>query len=99
MIFNQVIPEGIGIIKRETPEDMLQNEVEFAVSKKMMKKIIKACYVNLGSTKTAIMLDKIKELGYKYSTIASLTANLFDIRTAKDRLQIIRTLFDIREKY
>ena len=89
MIFNQAMPEGLGIIERETPEDMLQNEVEFAVSKKMMKKIIKACYVNLGSTKTAIMLDKIKELGYKYSTVASLTANLFDIRVAKDRLSII----------
>ncbi len=89
MIFNQIIPEGLGLVKHETPEDMLQNEVEFAVSKKMMKKIIKACYVNLGSTQTAIMLDKIKELGYKYSTIASLTANLFDIRVAKDRLDII----------
>ena len=54
-----------------------------------MNKIINACYVNLGSTKTAIMLDKIKELGYKYSTLASLTANLFDIRVAKDREQII----------
>ena len=89
MIFNKAIPEGIGIIKRESPEDMLKNEIEFAVSKKMMKKIIKACYVNLGSTKTAIMLDQIKELGYKYSTLASLTANLFDIRVAKDREQII----------
>ena len=90
MIFNQAIPEGIGIIERNSPEDMLLNEIEFAVNKKMMKKIIKACYVNLGSTKTAIMLDKIKELGYKYSTIASLTANLFDIRVAKDREQIIK---------
>ena len=89
MIFNQAIPEGIGIIERNTPEDMLKNEVEYAVDKKNMKKIIKACYVNLGSTKTAIMLDKIKELGYKYSTVASLTANLFDIRVAKDRLEII----------
>ncbi len=89
MIFNQAMPEGLGLVKRESPEDMLQNEVEFAVSKKMMKKIIKACYVNLGSTKTAIMLDKIKELGYKYSTVASLTANLFDSRVAKDRLDII----------
>ena len=89
MIFNQAIPEGIGIIERNTPEDMLKNEIEYAVDKKNMKKIIKACYVNLGSTKTAIMLDKIKELGYKYSTAASLTANLFDIRVAKDRLEII----------
>ena len=89
MIFNQAIPEGIGIIERNSPEDMLKNEVEYAVDKKNMKKIIKACYVNLGSTKTAIMLDKIKELGYKYSTIASLTANLYDIRVAKDRVEII----------
>ena len=90
MIFNQAIPEGIGIIERNTPEDMLKNEIEYAVDKKNMKKIIKACYVNLGSTKTAIMLDKIKELGYKYSTVASLTANLFDIRVAKDRIEIIQ---------
>ena len=90
MIFNQAIPEGIGIIERNSPEDMLKNEIEYAVDKKNMKKIIKACYVNLGSTKTAIMLDKIKELGYKYSTVASLTANLFDIRVAKDRIEIIQ---------
>ncbi|MBQ8425669.1 MAG: DNA-directed RNA polymerase subunit beta', partial [Clostridia bacterium] len=89
IIFNKVMPEGLGIIKRETPEDMLLNEVEYAVNKKEMKKIIKACYVNLGSTKTAYMLDAIKELGYKYSTLASLTTNLFDIRVAKDRLEII----------
>jgi len=89
LIFNQAIPQNMGIIKRETPEDELKNEVEFAVNKKMMKKIIKTCYVNLGPTQTAIMLDKIKELGYKYSTIASLTANLYDIRVAKDRLPII----------
>jgi len=89
MIFNSVMPEGLGYIERNTPEDMLKNEIEFAVNKKLMKKIIKTCYVNLGPTKTAIMLDKIKELGYKYSTLASLTANLFDIRVAKDRLSII----------
>ncbi|MBQ4541753.1 MAG: DNA-directed RNA polymerase subunit beta', partial [Clostridia bacterium] len=40
MIFNQAIPEGIGIIERNTPEDMLKNEVEYAVDKKNMKKII-----------------------------------------------------------
>ncbi len=91
IIFNKAIPEGIGIIERNSAEDMLKNEIEFAVNKKQMKKIIKACYVNLGSTKTAIMLDNIKELGYKYSTLASLTANLFDIREAKDREEIIKS--------
>jgi DNA-directed RNA polymerase subunit beta' len=35
------------------------------------------------------MLDKIKEQGFKYSTKACLTANLFDIRTSPKRPEII----------
>ncbi len=89
LIFNKAIPEGIGIIKREKPEDYLKLEVDYPVGKKQIKAIIKACYNNLGSTKTAIMLDKIKEQGFKYSTKACLTANLFDIQTSPDKQNII----------
>ena len=89
LIFNKAIPEGIGIIKREKPEDYLKLEVDYPVGKKQIKAIIKACYNNLGSTATAVMLDKIKEQGFKYSTKACLTANLFDIQTSPDREKII----------
>ncbi len=89
IIFNRAIPEGINLIKRETPEDFLKLEVDYPVGKKQIKAIIKACYNNLGSTKTAIMLDKIKELGFKYSTKSCLTANLFDIQTSSKKPEII----------
>ncbi len=89
IIFNRAIPEGIGLIKRETPEDYLKLEVDYPVGKKQIKTIIKACYNNLGSTATVVMLDKIKEQGFKYSTKACLTANLFDIQTSPKKPKII----------
>ena len=89
LIFNKALPEGLGIIKREKPEDYLKLEVDYPVGKKQIKAIIKACYNNLGSTATAVMLDKIKEQGFKYSTKACLTANLFDIQTSPKKPEII----------
>lgn len=56
---------------------------------KTNQKIIKACYDNLGSTETAKMLDRIKEMGYKYSTKACITACLFDVKTTPKREEII----------
>ena len=89
IIFNKIIPEGIGLIKRETVADKLKFEVDYPVGKKQIKKIIKACYDNLGPTQTAILLDNLKDTGFKYSTVGCITANLFDVRVAKDRTEII----------
>ena len=89
IIFNREIPQNLGIIKRETPEDMLKLEVDYTCGKKQIKAIIKACYDNLGSTETAKMLDRIKDMGYKYSTKACITACLFDVKNAPKREEII----------
>jgi len=91
IIFNRILPEGIGIIERNTPEDMLKLEVDYPVGKKQIKALIKACYDNLGPTETAVLLDKLKETGFKYSTRSCLTSNLFDIQVAKDKPEIIET--------
>ena len=89
LIFNKILPEGIGLIKRETPEDMLKLEVDYPVGKKQIKAIIKACYDNLGSTECAKLLDRLKDTGFKYSTIACITANLFDVKVADNRKEVI----------
>lgn len=89
ILFNRILPEGIGLIKRETPEDMLKFEVDYPVGKKQIKAIIKACYDNLGATETAKLLDRLKDTGFKYSTIACITANLFDVKVASDRKEVI----------
>lgn len=89
LIFNQIIPQDLGLVKRETPEDMLQLEVNYKVGKKELKKIIKTCYDVHDTGETAIMLDKIKDLGYKYATLSGLTIALYDIQIPKERPEII----------
>lgn len=40
LIFNEIIPQDLGFVKREKPEDYLQLEVDFHVGKKYLKKIL-----------------------------------------------------------
>ena len=89
IIFNDIIPQDLGFTKRETPEDQLQYEVNYKVGKKELKKIIKACYDVHNISVTAEMLDKIKNTGYKYATLAGLSLGLFDIEAPKERESII----------
>ena len=89
IIFNRNLPANIGLLERNTPADMLKYEVDYAVGKKQIKAIIKACYDNLGPTETAKLLDVLKDQGFKYSTKACITANLFDVRVAPERNEII----------
>ena len=89
ILFNQIIPQDLGFTKREKAEDQLQYEVNYRVGKKELKKIIKACYDVHNTSATAEMLDRIKNLGYKYATLSGLTIALFDIEAPKEREQII----------
>ena len=54
-------------------------EVEEGVGQKQLGKIVDNCYRTQGVTETANMLDRIKALGYKYSTIGALTVSVADI--------------------
>ena len=50
-----------------------------AVDKKMISKIVDRCFKTGGAPKAAEVLDKIKALGFKYSTIGALTTSVFDM--------------------
>ena len=89
IIFNQIIPQDLGFAERNTPEDMLDLEINFKVGKKELKKIIKRCYDVHNASETAAMLDRIKDYGYKYCTLAGLTIAVFDIEVPKEREAII----------
>ena len=49
------------------------------VGKKMISKIVDRCFKTGGAPKAADVLDKIKALGYKYSTIGAITTSVFDM--------------------
>lgn len=79
MIFNSVIPQDLGFVDRTNPENLGKFEIEALVGKGMLGQIVEACYNKFGSTITVTMLDGIKEIGYKYSTIGAITINVFDM--------------------
>ena len=89
IIFNGIIPQNLGFTKRETPEDMLDYEINYTVAKKELKKIIQACYDRFGASATAKMLDDIKDTGYKYATISAVTISVYDIHIPEERPEVI----------
>lgn len=60
-----------------------------AIGKKQLSMIVDNCFKYHGATETAAMLDNIKALGYKYSTIGAITASVFDMHIPGDKKQIV----------
>ncbi len=56
--------------------------------KKTLEKIIAQVFKRYKTTETSIMLDKLKDLGFKYSTIAGITVSMHDVVTT-DKKQVI----------
>ena len=80
LIFNDALPQNLGFGKRECLEDMFLLEVDELVGKKQLSKIVDQCFHTQGEHKTAQVLDKIKALGFKYSTVGAITVSVADIK-------------------
>ena len=94
VIFNQAIPQDMGMQKRETIDDMFKLEIDEVVGKKQLAKIVDNCYRAHGVTRTSTMLDDIKALGYKYSTRAALTVSVADIIVPPSKKDILKAAED-----
>ena len=57
--------------------------------KKTLSQIIAQVFKRYKTTETSIMLDNLKDLGFKYSTVAGITVSAADIVTSKDKDKII----------
>ena len=89
IIFNRVIPQDLGYKDRTTEEGALAYEIDTATGKDELGKIVGKIYDIHGTYETSRILDEIKALGYKYSTLSGITMNLFDMEIPKEREQII----------
>ena len=85
LIFNDALPQNLGFKKRECLDDMFQLEVDELVGKKQLSSIVDMCFHTQGEHKTAQVLDKIKALGYKYSTIGAITVSVSDIKVPQTK--------------
>ena len=86
-IYNQGIPQDLGFVDRS--KDKYRLEVDFICGKKQLGKIIDKCFRAHENTGTVLMLDYIKSMGYKYSTLASVTIGVDDMEIPDNKWEVI----------
>jgi len=71
------------------PEKIKEIPKADAFKKGTLEKIIAQMFKKYKTTETSIMLDKLKDLGFKYSTYAGITISAADVITSKTKEQVI----------
>ena len=79
------LDQGVNI-----PEEIAKMPLTEAFGKKDLQKIIAQVFKRFKTTETSIMLDKLKDLGFKYSTIAGITFSMNDIVVSQNKDKFIK---------
>ena len=89
LIFNENIPQDLGYVDRTNSDCQFDLEVSFLVGKKQLSDIIERCIRIHGTTTTSEVLDKIKALGFKFSTKAAITVAVCDAEIPPQKKDIL----------
>ena len=75
-IFNEVLPKELPFYN-------------VLMAQKMLKTVINDCFAMADGRKSLKLLDDLKELGFKYATLAGLSFGLLDLRVPPEKQDII----------
>ncbi len=78
IIFNSVLPKGIPFINGMT-------------RKKGIESLVTYTYLKMGLGSTIEMLDKLKETGFKYATLAGFSLGIDDFAIPKEKKELVGT--------
>ena len=84
-----VLEIGDNVLKKPPVKEAINDNVEPGVDKKLLGKIINAAIKIHGITETATLLDDIKAMGYKYSTIGAITVCVDDMQIPEAKAQFL----------
>jgi DNA-directed RNA polymerase subunit beta' len=92
VILYQILPKGV-------PFDLINDVLE----KKKISKMVEEIYNRLGNYETAKFLDNLKDLGFKFSTIAGFSICIDDLIIPKEKSELIdaatQQVLKIEESY
>jgi DNA-directed RNA polymerase subunit beta' len=77
VLLNEEIPPALGF----------WNET---MDRKALRRLIAACYKQLGPEETAKLADRIKDIGFHYATKGGLTIGLTDVHIPPEKAEIIQ---------
>ena len=90
LIFNEQIPQDLGYVDRTDKDKALDLEIDFLVDKKALGKIISKSIRKHGITESAILVDAIKAMGFKYSTRGAITIGVSDMEVPEVKERYIQ---------
>jgi len=76
ILFNDVLPDGIELVNDE-------------VERNKLKDLTGVCFRLLGNEKTAVVLDNIKELGFKNSSRSGVSIAINDVKVSSKKNDIV----------
>lgn len=86
----QITPSKYFIDRgKDIPEEIAKMPLVKPFAKGALEKIIAQVFKRYKTTETSIMLDKLKDLGFKYSTLAGITVSMSDVATSSKKQQFI----------
>ncbi len=75
-IFNDILPEAMPFYN-------------MTMSQRKLSQVISDCFESAGSAETVDLLDRIKNLGFRYATLAGLSFGLTDLKIPPKKAEII----------
>jgi DNA-directed RNA polymerase subunit beta' len=75
-IFNEMLPKGMPFYN-------------MTMSQRRLSRVISDCYEYAGAAETVVLLDQIKNLGFKYATLAGLSFGITDLKIPPRKQEII----------
>ncbi len=75
-IFNDILPEGMPFYNT-------------TMSQRKLSRVISDCFEYAGSAQTVDLLDRIKDLGFKFATLAGLSFGITDLKIPPRKAEII----------
>jgi len=90
ILFNRCFPQDIGLVNRDKVENKFAYETNKVIVSSDINDIIVHSFKKHGATITSQTIDKIKDAGFKYSTLGSISISVFDAHIPAEREKIIR---------
>jgi len=86
----QMIPNKYFIERgKNIPDEIGKMPLVKPFAKGALEKIIAQVFKRYKTTETSMMLDKLKDLGFKYSTLAGITVSMSDIVTSEHKQEYV----------
>ena len=87
---NNITPNKYFLDKGSNiPEEIKKMDLVKPFIKSTLEKVIAQVFKRYKTTETSTMLDKLKDLGFYYSTIAGVTVSMSDVETSSKKGEIV----------